>query len=76
MPDSLDVLTQPDPGNFDEPWISEEAPILDPWDNPYVLELESGMKFAIISYGADGAPGGDGEDRDIDSRTMNQKTEE
>ncbi len=37
---------------------------LDPWDNPYVYESD-GREFNIISYGADGAPGGEGRDRDI-----------
>lgn len=41
----------------------------DPWGNPYVY-LSPGLKdpdFDIISYGADGAAGGDGADADIES---------
>lgn len=37
---------------------------LDPWDNPYVYESD-GREFNILSYGADGAPGGEGHDADI-----------
>jgi general secretion pathway protein G len=38
----------------------------DPWGNPYVY-LSPGLHddFDLISYGADGNPGGDGKDRDI-----------
>lgn len=37
---------------------------LDPWDYPYVYESD-GRDFNIISYGADNAPGGEGQDQDI-----------
>ena len=36
----------------------------DPWDAPYVYESD-GREFNIISYGADNAPGGEGQDADI-----------
>ncbi|TFG92939.1 MAG: type II secretion system protein GspG [Syntrophobacterales bacterium] len=38
----------------------------DPWNNDYIY-LSPGAKgdYDIISYGADGEPGGDGKDRDI-----------
>src|SRR6476469_1756395 len=39
----------------------------DPWGNPYVYTLENGEPV-IVSYGADGAPGGTDSDRDISSR--------
>lgn len=40
----------------------------DPWNNPYVY-VSPGVHgdFDISSYGADGVPGGDGEDADINS---------
>lgn len=43
----------------------EEIP-LDPWGNPYVY-VSKGSAFVIISFGADGVEGGDGEDADISS---------
>ncbi|MCO5167004.1 MAG: type II secretion system protein GspG [Planctomycetes bacterium] len=43
----------------------EDEP-LDPWGNPYVLEV-AGDRIEVISYGADGAPGGAGEDADLRS---------
>lgn len=42
----------------------------DPWGNPYVYTLESGTDFKIVSYGADGAPGGSGLDADISSDNL------
>jgi general secretion pathway protein G len=39
----------------------------DPWGNEYVY-LNEGGKPVITSYGADGAPGGEGEDADISSK--------
>ncbi len=61
-PDSLEVLTEPDPELGDEPFI-EKIP-LDPWGYEYDYDIEDG-KPVIISYGADGARGGEGEDADI-----------
>jgi general secretion pathway protein G len=41
---------------------------LDPWGNPYVYELLDGAQaYRIWTYGADGQPGGEGNDRDIAS---------
>ncbi len=39
----------------------------DPWDNPYLYELEGRNKFVIFSLGADGIEGGEGSDADIRS---------
>jgi general secretion pathway protein G len=40
----------------------------DPWGNPYVyVSPGSHGDYDISSYGADGAPGGEGEDADINS---------
>ncbi|MFP2896873.1 type II secretion system protein GspG [Corallococcus sp. 4LFB] len=38
----------------------------DPWGNDYVYTLDRGVP-AIVSLGADGAPGGDGDGRDLSS---------
>ncbi len=39
---------------------------VDPWDNPYIY-ITPGKKgaFDLMSFGADGAPGGDGIDADL-----------
>jgi general secretion pathway protein G len=50
---------------WDGPYLPKDVP-LDPWGNPYVYESpgEHG-DYDIISLGADGNPGGEGEDTDI-----------
>ncbi len=45
----------------------------DPWDNEFVY-LNEGSTFKIISYGADGAPGGADAAADISSDTMDSET--
>ena len=51
---------------WDGPYLPQEAPD-DPWGRAYVYKFpgEHGDEPDIISYGADGQPGGDGEDADI-----------
>lgn len=44
-----------------------DKPPLDPWGNEYVYMNEAG-KPVITSYGADGAPGGEGKDRDLSTK--------
>ena len=53
-------------GNWDGPYLPQEIP-LDPWSNPYFYKFpgEHGDEPDIISYGADGRSGGEGEDTDI-----------
>jgi general secretion pathway protein G len=57
------------PANLDQwqgPYLPKEIP-LDPWGHPYVYKYpgEHGDEPDIISYGADGQPGGDGLNADI-----------
>lgn len=51
--------------NWDGPYLSKEIP-KDPWGRAYVYKSpgEHG-DYDITSYGADGAPGGEGENQDI-----------
>lgn len=53
-----------------EPYLKEYPP-KDPWGNEYTYNYQSGSRFEIISYGADGAPGGQDETSDLSSRTIN-----
>ena len=47
------------------PYLDEAVPA-DPWGNPYQYSLAAGNADPIIlSLGADGAPGGEGENADI-----------
>jgi general secretion pathway protein G len=50
---------------WDGPYLAKNVP-KDPWDRPYVYQ-HSGNNYAVISYGADGVPGGGGLDADIKS---------
>jgi general secretion pathway protein G len=50
------------------PYIEGSIP-KDPWGNDYIYRLdEDGRSFEVISLGADGEEGGEGEDADISSR--------
>ena len=53
---------------WDGPYLKKELP-KDPWDHPYYYRSpgEAGRPYDLYSYGADGAPGGDGDGRDITS---------
>ena len=55
-----------------EAYLKEYPPTY-PWGNEYMFERGSGSEYAVISYGADGAPGGEAETADLDSRTINQQ---
>lgn len=52
--------------NWNGPYLPKDIP-LDPWGNPYVYKYpgDHGDEPDIISYGADGKPGGEGENADI-----------
>ncbi len=54
-----------DEENWDGPYLPKEIP-LDPWGHPYEYRFpgEHG-DYDIVSYGADGQPGGEGNDADI-----------
>lgn len=44
-----------------------EKDIVDPWDNPFVYSVPGpeGQPYEVISLGADGKEGGEGENRDV-----------
>lgn len=53
------------------PYLKKALP-LDPWDNAYLYVLQAGASsIDIISYGADGKPGGIGEAQDISLHSLN-----
>ena len=66
-PDSLEALIEPDPVTGDP--ILKSIP-LDPWQHEYQYEMDAEGNPVITSFGADGAPGGDGKDQDISSETI------
>jgi general secretion pathway protein G len=46
------------------PYLKGSLPS-DPWGKPYRYQLATGGAVEIVSLGADGAPGGDGENADV-----------
>lgn len=68
--EGLKALRNP-PANLAEKWrgpYCKESLLIDPWGNPFVY-IKPGQKnpnsFDIVSYAADGKPGGDGNNQDI-----------
>ncbi|MDR0781432.1 MAG: type II secretion system major pseudopilin GspG [Pseudomonadales bacterium] len=63
-PETLEGLVKNDTrrGAWAGPYIKEVP--LDPWGHAYVYTPE-GTTFTLLSYGADGAPGGEGDDADL-----------
>ncbi len=57
----LEALTE-----GDDPYLAKKH-LLDPWDRPFVLinPGEQNPDFDVVTYGADGEPGGDNEDADV-----------
>ena len=59
------------PPELEETWVSlgiKASHIIDPWDNPYIYVMEGTINtgsYDLISLGADGAEGGEGENADI-----------
>ncbi|HXG52202.1 MAG TPA: type II secretion system major pseudopilin GspG [candidate division Zixibacteria bacterium] len=67
--EGLQALRQKPPGvdRWDGPYLKKELPV-DPWGNPYIYKSPGDHgPYDIISYGADKAPGGEGDNRDINS---------
>ena len=65
-PDTLAGLTENDSGSprWNGPYIRDNEVPMDPWDNPYHYAPD-GRDFILMSYGADGVPGGQEDDADI-----------
>lgn len=55
------------PSTWRGPYLRRALPV-DPWGNPYVYLAPGDVNptgYDLLSYGADGRPGGEGEDADI-----------
>lgn len=72
-PDSLEVLVTPDANN--ETYLDSKSIPKDPWGHEYMYDPPaSGQpQPRIYSYGADGQPGGEGKDADIDNIAMKEE---
>ena len=66
-PDSLEVLVTPDVNGHT--YLNSTKLPKDPWKNEYQYDPpQSGQpRPRVYSFGKDGQPGGEGEDRDIDT---------
>ena len=69
IPGSMqDLVTNPGLGNkWKGPYVEDGILPKDPWGNDYVLETPGrrGTEFSVMSYGANGSPGGSDLDADI-----------
>ena len=67
-PDSLEQLVTPDENG--QRYLRQTEVPMDPWGNPFLYEPpRAGESSPVIAtYGADGAPGGTGDDEDMDAQ--------
>jgi len=61
-------ILEPVPKDWDGPYLKKNL-AKDPWDNDYEYTVPgpNGLPYGISSLGSDGTPGGEGDDRDINS---------
>lgn len=68
--EGLDALLTP-PAGLEEKWNGpylKMSQLLDPWDNPYIYVAEGEINpgsYDLVSLGADGTEGGEGDAEDI-----------
>lgn len=63
----IQPVAEPRPSNWRGPYLRKPVP-LDPWKNPYLYASPGEIHltgYDLVSLGADGAVGGEGEDADI-----------
>ncbi len=67
------LRTKPSDGEkWDGPYLSKAVP-KDPWGHPYVYRRTDNGEVEMISLGANGTEGGEGEDKDISSRDVDEE---
>jgi len=61
------LLTRPsaEAGGWSGPYIDKASGLIDPWEAAYVYRAAGPSAYNLLSFGADGAAGGDGENADI-----------
>lgn len=49
------------------PYVDNREALLDPWGRQFILQIpgKKNVDFDIVSYGADGQPGGEGDNADV-----------
>jgi general secretion pathway protein G len=61
------LVTNPGIDKWEGPYLKKGLPN-DPWGRPYIYSspgTHNDDEYDIVSYGRDGSPGGEGEDKDI-----------
>jgi len=72
LPDSLQVLLEPNENFGGDPFVEDADTLLDPWGNEYIYIIHSSKVFEIASLGSDNAEGGVGDAEDISSKFLNR----
>jgi general secretion pathway protein G len=65
---AIDVLAErPTSEGGHGPYVDSADALLDPWGNKFILKVpgDKNFDFDVVSYGADGQPGGTGDDADV-----------
>jgi len=73
--EGLEALVAPptdDAGNTPMAFLNNKEHIIDPWKNIYAYEVDDSNKYMLQSFGADGEPGGEGENEDFDLQNLPQ----
>lgn len=61
------LVVNPGIERWEGPYLKKALP-LDPWGRPYIYQSPGTHgEYDIFSYGRDGSPGGEGEDKDVTS---------
>ena len=73
FPNSLEQLIEED--EYGHAYLKQTSVPKDPWGNEYLYDppVSSSGKYRVYSYGADGIPGGEGEDQDYDMQWLNSQ---
>ncbi len=70
--EGLSALVRRPPGlaKWKGPYLNSKEVPLDPWDRPYVYErpTDAGQTYVLLTFGADGVKGGEGENADVSER--------
>lgn len=74
LPDSLEDLVKKDANG--QSFLDSDVVPLDPWENAFFYHAENNGTFEIGTYGADGQPGGEGDNADITNKTLSNKSGE
>jgi len=70
LPETLDELMG------EEGFLEGTEVPRDAWDNEFFYEPQGSKDYELISWGADGVEGGEGEDADIDREALRKRDED